>query len=562
MNTPNIITRRSFLDRSVKLGALGALAALTDIPFVVKRALAEGNIGGNGKKLLFIWLRGGNDVLSSIIPVQDPAYNASNRPTTVIPKDGLTDYSVGNIPCDFPVNSNAAAATFSYNSAIRLGNGFAALHPSLKFLAPVYNAGDLAVIHRVGYPRQSRSHFDSQNYWENGAPNNNFEKEGIFYRTMLEAIQQNTAKSTGLTGVTLQTALPLILRGSQAAMTNLTDPLRYDLLGIPNTSTNANAKAFGAVTNAAPFAFPDKLNRQLLSLQYANMTSTLQIFAAIDFTENGNTFLDDTALDGESAPYHLFPTTSAKNGGYAMHGNDTNKYVVPSNSAALFSNLKAAALILNRTDAIVAGTEFGGFDTHSAQGGATGAHANLQRQVAWALYSLRKFFRIYGKGGAQEMAGAQIGWNDLVIVTLSEFGRTTIENNSTGTDHAEGGGMLVAGGAVKGYGKPGATTGVFGCHTSDSVPWVNGPAGAAPANATGSMFGISNRYLKRAYDYRSVLGRIIRQHLGATQTQLNRIIPGYANESQEHLLSGGTVASPIESGSTTTAIMGEPDLLV
>src|SRR6185503_2176956 len=97
-----------------------------------------------------------------------------------------TDYSA-NGPCDFPIGATASTPTFSYGNAIRLGNGFAGLHPSLKFLAPVYNAGDLALIHRVGYPKQSRSHFDSQNYWETGAPGDNAIKDGIFYRAMVES---------------------------------------------------------------------------------------------------------------------------------------------------------------------------------------------------------------------------------------------------------------------------------------------------------------------------------------------------------------------------------------
>jgi hypothetical protein len=44
--------------------------------------------------------------------------------------------------------------------------------------------------------------------------------------------------------------------------------------------------------------------------------------------------------------------------------------------------------------------------------------------------------------------------------------------------------------------------------------------------------------LSRVTDYRQVLGEIIRNHLGATQSQLNRIIPGYANPA-ENLLAGG-----------------------
>src|SRR5437660_778369 len=184
----NIITRRGFLDRSFKVGLSVALSTLVDIPLVVKRALAEGTIGVPGadnktKKLLFIFLRGANDSLNSVIPIQDGAY-ATSRPNLRILPDPLTDYSaIGS--CDFPISSAPTDPTFGYANAIRLGNGFAALHPSLKFLAPVYNAGDLALVHRVGYPKQSRSHFDSQNYWETGNPNNNLVKDGILYPTMV-----------------------------------------------------------------------------------------------------------------------------------------------------------------------------------------------------------------------------------------------------------------------------------------------------------------------------------------------------------------------------------------
>jgi hypothetical protein len=111
--------------------------------------------------------------------------------------------------------------------------------------------------------------------------------------------------------------------------------------------------------------------------------------------------------------------------------------------------------------------------------------------------------------------------------------------------------MFVGGGAVKGY-QQGIRSGVFACHPNDSIPWVPGPANQA-GGVDGSMFGISDRYLKRTVDYRSVLGKLIRDHLGATQNQLNRIIPGYA-DSREKLLSGGT--STIDN----TPIIGEPNI--
>ena len=561
MKNFNVYSRRSFLDRSVKTSLGVALATLTDIPFAMKRALAEGSIGKNGKKVLFIWLRFGNDGLNNILPIEDSTY-ASIRPTIGIGKDPVvgTDPTYYSTPgnCFDPTTYSDSGGTlrapaddpYSYSRAIKLGNGFAALHPALKFLAPIYNAGDLALLHRVAYPKQSRSHFDSQNYWENGNPNNNLSKDGIFYRTIMES---GLANSAPLTGVSIQSALPLILRGSKAAMTNLTSPTRYDLLGVP--TPGGDNKAFNAIAGANYFPFPEKRNRELLDLQYQNMSNTLRIFSAMDFTDAGNVFVDNVNTDGDTAPYYLFPTTNAKNGGYALHANNPTKYVVPTGQYGFFGNLKAAAMILNKTDAVIAGTELGGFDTHQTQGGASGGHANLLRSIGWAMYALRKYFMLYADKAT---------WDNLVVVTLSEFGRTSVENSDKGTDHAEAGVMYVAGGAVKGYGQ-GNASGVFGCSPSEPVPWKPGPR-TTNAVTCGTMFAagfsesavtvnpVTAGYLRRAIDYRSVLGEVIRKHLGATQNQLNNIIPGYANVG-EGLLNGGT--STVDG----TAIRGELGIL-
>lgn len=568
MHNFNIHSRRTFLSRSAKIGMAAALSTLVDIPFVMKRALAEGSIGLNGKKVLFIWLRFGNDGLNNIIPIGDYAYTgapgiASIRPTIGIQKEAGVDYSTTGACFDPTAFSNSSLtprgtndAVYSYDKAIRTGNGFAALHPALKFLAPLYNAGDLALLHRVAYPKQSRSHFDSQTYWENGNPNNNLSKDGIFYRTIIES---GLANSAPLTGVTVQSALPLIMRGSKAAMTNLTSPTRYDLLGVPNNSATGDVKAFDAIAGANYHPFAKKFSRQLLDLQYENMTNTLRIFGNLDFSETGNYFRDNIPTDGDTdwfngtAPasasvdpaqnrgYYLFPTADNKNGGYTRPsggGNNTAKRVVPQNQqASFFANLKAAAMILNKTDAIIAGTELGGFDTHRTQGGATGTHASLLQSVGWSMYALQKYFTLYADKAT---------WENIVVVTLSEFGRTAVENNDDGTDHAEAGVMYAAGGGIKGYGA-GNSSGVFGCSPSDPIPWNPGLK-TTNFNTCGTMFaaGFPNGtnpanagYLRRAIDYRSVLGEVIRKHLGATQPQLNRIIPGYA-DSGEGLLSGGT----------------------
>ncbi len=536
MNQLNIITRRGFMDRSFKLGLGVALSTLLDIPLVVRRALAENGIGLNGKKVLFIFLRGANDSINAVIPSRDSGlYSLSGnsgtvrtdvRPNIGIPLDAI-DYSSSTI--DSPVAG--AGATFAYSNAIRAGNGFAALHPSLKFLCPGLLANDLAVLHRVGYPNQSRSHFDSQRYWENGSPNNNGVQEGIFYRAMVES---GLAATAPLTGVSFQSALPLLLRGSGVAMTNLADPTRYDLLGVPYPT--GEAKADAALAAANNFTFPHKQQRDLLASQYRNLSQTLDLFGGIDFVEQDAQLVDDASTDGSGSAYRLFPTANGTNG-----GGTATKYVVDTGAYSFMKNVRAAALVLNQTDAIVSGTEVGGWDTHNNQGSTSGTHANLLSRVGWAMYALRKYFLRYGKGGTNVIPGTnpKVGWNDVIVVTMSEFGRTTKQNDSLGTDHAEAGCMFVAGGSVNG--------GIYGCSPSDAVPWLTGD--------TGSLYGVQSRYLKRAYDYRSVLGKIIRDHLGATPGQLGRIIPGYANPAEN--LGVTSPAAALDG----TQIMGEPAII-
>jgi uncharacterized protein (DUF1501 family) len=556
MSSLSIVSRRTFLTGSFKAGMAAALASVLDIPPLMKHALAAGP--GSGKKVLFIWLRGANDALNTVIPINDPAYRNMGtesqpkltRPTLAIPMDPSASYdAIG--PCFDATQFSAAAGTaraagtptFAYDKAILLGNGFAALHPSLKFLAPVYNDGQLALVHRVGYPKQSRSHFDSQNYWENGAPNNNLVKDGILYRAIM---QSGLVGSNSLTGVSVQPTLPLILRGSGAAMTNLSDLNRYRLLGIPGGNGFDKAEAALAAANAVPFV--DKQNRELLQAQYDSLVRTLPLFEGIS-ADMSQEFLDTVDTDGDY-PYNLFPTSADLNGGYHRPNSvtDAAKYVVDnsSNAYSFFKNLKAAALVLERTDAIVAGTEIGGFDTHSNEGQLTGAHPNLLRRIGWALYALKRFFTRPGSG---------LNWNNLVVVTLSEFGRTTVENSDQGTDHAEAGVMLVAGGGVNGY-RPGSHSGVYGCSPNDAVPWIPGPPDQAD-KVDGSMFGVSNRYLKRAVDYRSVFGEIIRDHLlGDTDNaRLQQIVTGYQQEGTEHLQGGGTSAKD------NTPILGELGLV-
>ena len=502
----NVITRRSFLSVGCRASIAAALASLGNVPFFVRRALAEGSIGLNNKKIIFTFLRGGNDGINNVIPINDPAYAAS-RPVLRLQKDPNPNV----LPLYDQSRGTALNVGAGYPYAIPLGNGFAALHPALFHLVPVFNDGELAMIHRIGYPSQSRSHFDSQKYWENGVPAARNLREGIFYRTMMES---GLAGTRALLAVSVQAAMPLIIRG-EFPMTNLTSVERYNLAGVYE---NDRAKHTNAIAAISRTLYPAKDNRSIIYGLNKQLHETLDIFADPVFSNNAY-FEPVTAQP-------LFPADDR-----------------------FYGHVKTAAQILNHTDAAVAGTELDGFDTHSNQGGSAGNHANLLRRVGWAIYALQQYFKRYGKGGSEELPGARVSWDDVIVLTLSEFGRTTVENDSIGTDHAEASVMYVAGGAVKG--------GVYCC--DPDINSVTGVPNWTPGTGSegGSMFGASRRYLKRAADFRSVLGEIIRDHLGATQAQLDRIIPAYADEQRENLRYGVSASS----GATSTPIVGELGLI-
>ena len=96
---------------------------------------------------------------------------------------------------------------------------------------------------------------------------------------------------------------------------------------------------------------------------------------------------------------------------------------------------------------------------------------------------------------------------DVVVVTMSEFGRTVAENGNRGTDHGHGNAMLVLGGGVKG-GK------VYG-------RW--------PGLEREQLF--EGRDLAITTDFRDVFAEVVTRHLGATD--ISRIFPGYTYKQAE-----------------------------
>src|SRR4029079_10446335 len=70
-------------------------------------------------------------------------------------------------------------------------DGFFGFHPSLTSLKPIYDEGHLAVVHAVGSPDNTRSHFDAQDYMESGAPGNKSVSDGWLNRYLQGSKKQD-----------------------------------------------------------------------------------------------------------------------------------------------------------------------------------------------------------------------------------------------------------------------------------------------------------------------------------------------------------------------------------
>jgi uncharacterized protein (DUF1501 family) len=120
-------------------------------------------------------------------------------------------------------------------------------------------------------------------------------------------------------------------------------------------------------------------------------------------------------------------------------------------------------------------------------------HANELGQLSNMLFQFSNGLSAFTRDLGDRMA-------DVVVVTMSEFGRTAAENGNGGTDHGHGGVMMVLGGPVRG-GK------VYG-------QW--------PGLEPESLF--EGRDLAVTTDYRDVLAELVRGHLGQNPDQ---VFPGY-----------------------------------
>jgi uncharacterized protein (DUF1501 family) len=132
------ISRREFVRGGVAAFTVGfaAPAFLSDL------AAAQGQ---SRRNLVVLYLSGGNDALSTLIPYRDSQYYA-RRPALAIPAANVLQ-----------IGTDSA------------GNALG-LNPRLTGLRSIFNAGRLAIIQRTGYPNSSRSHFQGTDIWSTADP--------------------------------------------------------------------------------------------------------------------------------------------------------------------------------------------------------------------------------------------------------------------------------------------------------------------------------------------------------------------------------------------------------
>ncbi len=389
----NPLPRRVF----VKGGAL-AIASVglpVPLPSFLQRSVFAAQASGRRKTLVCVFLRGAADGLSMVVPHADPDLYRL-RSTVAIPRPGR-DKSQSTLDLD----------------------GFFGLHPAMEGLLPLWKDRKLAIVHACGSPHPTRSHFDAMDFMESGAPGNKAVRDGWLARAVKLCPEDRARRESVFRAVSLGGGLPRSLQGDAGA------------LAIPDLRT------FGIrddiVSSAAPIARRPNRDRSI-------------------------------AKGAQSAPADLksasgFEAMYEKAVGDVLHGTgkesfaalqvlrriDPNGYV-PADGAVypggkFGDSLRQLAQLIKADVGLEVGfAEIGGWDTHANQATPNNpAQGNLANNLRTLANGLAAFARDLGSR-----------MDDVVVLTMSEFGRTARQNGTGGTDHGHATAFLSFGGAVEG----------------------------------------------------------------------------------------------------------------
>lgn len=318
------------------------------------------------KILVCIFQRGAMDGLMAVTPFTDQYLKAA-RPSLFM----------------------SAAKTSSNNPLIDLDGRFG-LHPSMKAFEKVFREKRMGIVHGIGSPNNTRSHFDAQDYMESGTPFKKGTESGWLNRAVGLLGHDG---GTSLRGVSLTSSLPRSFYGDNPAVA-------ISSLQDFNIQMKGNVKG----ANMAAKSFEDLYDQTSLGL------------------------LKETGKESFEA-IKMLQKTDVKN------YKPANEAIYP--NSALGNSLKQIAQLIKMNVGMeVAFAESGGWDTHFNQGKETGIFA---RNVNDLSESIMAFWA--------DMGTMQ---DDVTVMTMTEFGRTVKENGTGGTDHGRASCNFILGNGVKG----------------------------------------------------------------------------------------------------------------
>jgi uncharacterized protein (DUF1501 family) len=318
-------------------------------------------------------------------------------------------------------------------------------------LGPLFHGGQLAIVHAAGSPDTTRSHFDAQDFMESGTPGVKATEDGWLNRAVSAVPEENASP---FRAVAMGPNLPRMLHGSASAIA-LPDLKQFKVMP-------QNAAMGAAVQGGFEAMYAQSVDHAL----HGTGTET---FEAIDMLRK----VDPAKYSPENGAQ--YPTSRL---GQSLQ--------------------QIGQLIKANIGVEVLFVDCGGWDNHVNEGGVNGQLSNLLKDLGQGLAAFH-----------QDMGDRM---QNVVVVTMSEFGRTAKENGNRGTDHGHANVMFAFGGAIRG-GK------VYG-------EWP----GLAPEQL------YENRDLALTTDFRDVLGELVVKHLG--NGQLSGVFPGYTQPKFRGLIAG------------------------
>lgn len=351
----NAVTRRTLLAGASALGVVGVTSGLLDPDSATQYAFAADYTGDT---VVVLSLRGGFDGLSAVVPVGDPAYYAA-RPGIAVPK----------------------------SRAIQLNTMFG-LHPALAPLKPIYDQGRLAVVHAVGQPNPTRSHFKAMTEMEKAAPGSQLRTGWI-------------DRMVGLT--TPARPFAAVAAGAVAPPPAMAGPSPEVAIKSVDTFTLSWA---GNATEVARWT-------TALKAMYAGAPNAL-------------------AAPATATLNAVATTTRLKVAGYSPAPGA--RYPAGELGNALRD---VARLVKARVGLRVATIDTGDWDMHVGMG---------TSDKGWMFTKLSEL----GQALAAFHTDLGTAMNGVTLVTLSEFGRRVSQNASGGLDHGHGNVCLLMGGGVNG----------------------------------------------------------------------------------------------------------------